>query len=200
MQLNAEHQEDRKFIMVQLPEPASEVAKKDNYSTLCEVAKERIRRAGKKIKEERPDAKDLDIGFRVFRVDESNFEDVERTPKEYNQDQLDLFLNNVKSDRNDLDLLFGCMLDWGVQLSLPMSSEVVDGKNIYTVNDGDLVACFAEKVTDNVVKAMADKQPLRVIFRDSCFEQDADKINIYETFKQLLDWSDKDVEKNIRVI
>ena len=136
----------------------------------------------------------------VFRVDDSNFEDVERTPKDYNQDQLDLFLNNVKSDRNDLDLLFGCMLDWGVKLSLPMSSEEVDGKMIYTVNDGDLVACFADKVTDKVVKAMADKQPLRVIFRDSCFEQDADKINIYETFKQLLDWSDKDVEKNIRVI
>lgn len=114
----------------------------------------------------------------VNRIDESNFEDVERTPKEYNQDQLDLFLNNVKSDRTDLDLLFGCMLDWGVQLSLPMSSEEVDGKMIYTVNDGDLVACFADKVTDSVVKAMADKQPLRVIFRDSCFEQDADKINI----------------------
>ena len=149
----------------------------------------------KKIKEEHPEAKDLDTGFRVFRVDESNFENVERTPKEYNQDQLELFLNNVKSDRNDLDLLFGCMLDWGVKLSLPMSSEEVDGKMIYTVNDGDLVACFAEKVTDSVVKAMADKQPLRVIFRDSCFEQDADKINIYETFKQLLDWSDKDVER-----
>ncbi len=165
-----------------------------------EIAKERIRRAGKKIKEEHPEAKALDTGFRVFRVDDSNFEDVERTPKEYNQDQLDLFLNNVKSDRNDLDLLFGCMLDWGVKLSLPMSSEKVDGKMIYTVNDGDLVACFAEKVTDSVVKAMADKQPLRVIFRDSCFEQDADKINIYETFKQLLDWSDENVKNNIRVI
>ena len=168
---------------------------------LTEIAKERIRRAGKKIKEESPlTTQDLDTGFRVFRIDSSNFEEVERTPKEYNQDELDLFLNNVKSDRNDLDLLFGCMLDWGVKLSLPMTSEEVDGKKIYTVNEGDLVACFADKVTDNVVRAMAEKQPLRVIFRDSCFEQDADKINIYETFKQLLDWSDKDVEKNIRVI
>ena len=202
MQLNAEDAGKRKFIMVQLPEETAEdsEAYKAGYKNICEIGKERIRRAGKKIKEEHPEAKDLDTGFRVFRVDESNFEDVERTPKEYNQDQLDLFLNNVKSDRNDLDLLFGCMLDWGVKLSLPMSSEKVDGKMIYTVNDGDLVACFAEKVTDGVVKAMADKQPLRVIFRDSCFEQDADKINIYETFKQLLDWSDKDVEKNIRVI
>ena len=210
---------NRRFIMVQLPENLDETIQnasgddKDDIQSLidfcdsinkphniCELGKERIRRAGKKIKEEHPEAKDLDTGFRVFRVDESNFEDVERTPKEYNQAQLDLFLNNVKSDRNDLDLLFGCMLDWGVKLSLPMSSEEVDGKMIYTINDGDLVACFADKVTDKVVRAMADKQPLRVIFRDSCFEQDADKINIYETFKQLLDWSDQEVLKNIRVI
>ena len=202
MQLNAEDGGNRKFIMVQLPEktPEDSEAFIAGYKNICEIGKERIRRAGKKIKEEHSEAKDLDTGFRVFRVDESNFEDVERTPKEYNQDQLDLCLNNVKGDRTDLDLLFGCMLDWGVKLSLPMSSEEVDGKMIYTVNDGDLVACFADKVTDKVVKAMADKQPLRVIFRDSCFEQDADKINIYETCKQLLDWSDKDVEKNIRVI
>ena len=202
MQLNAEDGGNRKFIMVQLPEktPEDSEAFIAGYKNICEIGKERIRRAGKKIKEEHSEAKDLDTGFRVFRVDESNFEDVERTPKEYNQDQLDLFLNNVKGDRTDLDLLFGCMLDWGVKLSLPMSSEEVDGKMIYIVNDGDLVACFADKVSDKVVKAMADKQPLRVIFRDSCFEQDADKINIYETFKQLLDWSDKDVEKNIRVI
>ncbi len=202
MQLNSEDGGNRKFIMVQLPEATDEKSEayKAGYKNICEIGKERIRRAGNKIKEEHPEAKDLDTGFRVFRIDESNFEDVERTPKEYNQDQLDLFLNNVKSDRTDLDLLFGCMLNWGVQLSLPMTTEEVDGKMIYTVNDGDLVACFAEKVTDNVVRAMAEKQPLRVIFRDSCFDQDADKINIYETFKQLLDWSDKDVEKNIRVI
>lgn len=202
MQLNAEDGGKRKFVMIQLPEktPEDSDAKNAGYITIPEIAKDRIRRAGKKIKEEHPEAKDLDIGFRVFRIDESNFEDVERTPKEYDQVQLDLFMNNVKSDRTDLDLLFGCMLDWGVKLSLPMTSDEVDGKMIYTVNEGDLVACFADQVSDKVVKAMADKQPLRVIFRDSCFEQDADKINIYETFKQLLDWSDKDVEKNIRVI
>ena len=202
MQLNAEDGGNRKFIMVQLPEKTEEdsEAYKAGYKNICEIGKERIRRAGKKIKEDHPEAKDLDTGFRVFCVDEGNFEDIERTPKDYNQDQLDLFLNNVKSDRTDLDLLFGCLLDWGVKLSLPMTSEEVDGKKIYTVNEGDLVACFADKVTDSVVKAMADKQPLRVIFRDSCFAADADKINIYETFKQLLDWSDKDVEKNIRVI
>lgn len=207
-----------KYILVQLPENLDENLKTADANSkelilngislldeierphkLTELAKYRLVKTIENIKNENLGCKQ-DLGFRVFRLDESNFEDVERTPKEWNQDQLDLFLNNVKSDRTDLDLLFGCMLDWGVKLSLPMTSEEVDGKMIYTVNEGDLVACFADKVTDNVVRAMADKQPLRIIFRDSCFEQDADKINIYETFKQLLDWSDKEVEKNIRVI
>ena len=203
MELNAESGSNRKFILVQIQEliEDNKDATKKGLSTIAEIGKERIRRAGKKIKEESPlTTQDLDTGFRVFRVDSSNYEEVEHTPKEWNQDQLDLFLNNIKSDRTDLDLLFGCMLDWGVQLSLPMTTEEVDGKMIYTVNEGDLVACFADKVTDNVVRAMAEKQPLRVIFRDSCFDRDADKINIYETFKQLLDWSDQEVVKNIRVI
>ena len=203
MQLNAEDGGNRQYIMVQIPEetPEDSEARKAGYNTIPEIAKERIRRAGKKIKEESPlTTADLDTGFRVFRLDEGNYEDVKRSPKEFKQDQLDLFLNNIKADRNDLDLLFGCMLDWGVQLSLPMTQEVVDGKTIYTVNDGDLVACFAENVSEDVVKAMAEKMPLCVIFRDSCFAQDADKINIYETFKQKLDWSDQEVVKNIRVI
>lgn len=219
IQQNIEQTMHRKFIMVQLDEDLDESLKTADGDTketikdtidfldsigkphkLTELGKERIKRSTARIREENPNANAYDMGFRVFRVDESNFEDVERTAKEYNQDQLGLFLNNIKADRTDLDLLFGCMLDWGVKLSLPMSSEEVDGKMIYTVNDGDLVACFADKVTDKVVKAMADKQPLRVIFRDSCFERDADKINIYETFKQLMDWSDQEVVKNIRVI
>ena len=203
MQLNAEDGGNRQYIMVQLPEetPEDSEARKAGYNTIPDIAKERIRRAGKKIKEESPlTTADLDTGFRVFRLEEGNYEDVKRSPKDYNQDDLDLFLNNIKADRNDLDLLFGCMLDWGVQLSLPMTQEVVDGKTIYTVNEGDLVACFAENVSEDVVKAMAEKMPLRVIFRDSCFAQDADKINIYETFKQKLDWSDQEVVKNIRVI
>ena len=203
MQLNAEDGGNRKYIMVQLPEetPEDSEARKAGYNTIPEIAKERIRRAGKKIKEEFPlTTADLDTGFRVFRLDEGNYEDVERSPNEINQAQLDLFLDNIKTDRNELDLLFGCMLDWGVQLSLPMEQEEVDGKTIYTVNDGDLVACFAEGVTENVVKAMAGNMPLRVIFRDSCFDKDADKINIYETFKQMMDWSDQEVVNNIRVI
>lgn len=201
MQVNAKKNKSCKYILVQLPELVSETKKDLGYKNICEIGEERIRRAGKKIKEESPlTTADLDTGFRVFRLDEGNYEDVKRSPKEFKQDQLDLFLNNIKADRNDLDLLFGCMLDWGVQLSLPMTQEVVDGKTIYTVNDGDLVACFAENVSEDIVKAMAEKMPLRVIFRDSCFAQDADKINIYETFKQKLDWSDQEVVKNIRVI
>lgn len=201
MQVNAKKNKSCKYILVQLPELVSETKKDLGYKNICEIGEERIRRAGKKIKEESPlTTADFDTGFRVFRLDEGNYEDVNRSPKEFKQDQLDLFLNNIKTDRNDLDLLFGCMLDWGVQLSLPMTQEVVDGKTIYTVNDGDLVACFAENVSEEVVKAMAEKMPLRVIFRDSCFAQDADKINIYETFKQKLDWSDQEVVKNIRVI
>ena len=201
MQVNAKKDKSCKYILVQLPELVSETKKDLGYKNICEIGEERIRRAGKKIKEESPlTTADLDTGFRVFRLDEGNYEDVERSPKEFKQDQLDLFLNNIKADRNDLDLLFGCMLDWGVQLSLPMTQEMVNGKTIYTVNDGDLVACFAENVSEDVVKAMAEKMPLRVIFRDSCFAQDADKINIYETFKQKLDWSDQEVVKNVRVI
>ena len=203
MQLNSEDGGNRKYIMVQLPEEAPEdsEARKAGYNTIPEIAKERIRRAGKKIKEESPlTTQNLDTGFRVFRLAESNFEEVKKAPAEYDQSQLDLFLNNVKSDRTDLDLLFGAMLSWGVQLSLPMISEEVDGKMIYSVNEGDLVACFADDITENIVKVMADKQPLRVLFRDSCFARDDAKINVFETLKQLLDWSEEEAMKNIKVI
>ena len=178
MKVNAEKQTSYKFILVQLPEEVSETKKEQGYKTICGIGKERIRRAGKKIKEESPlTTQNLDTDFRVFRLADSNFEEVKKAPGEYDQSQLDLFLNNVKSDRTDLDLLFGAMLSWGVQLSLPMTSEEVDGKMIYSVNDGDLVACFADDITENIVKAMADKQPLRVLFRDSCFARDDAKIN-----------------------
>ena len=201
MKTNAEKEKHCKFILVQLPEKVSEMKKDQGYKNICEIGKERIRRAGKKIKKESPlTTQDLDTGFRVFRVDSSNFENVERTPKEYNQGMLDLFADNIKTDRTDLDLLFGSILAWGLQLDLPMQSEEVDGCKIYTVNDGDLVACFAEKVTDNVIEAMAEKEPLRVLFRDACFDSDDKKINLFETFKQKLDWTDNEAYNNIRVI
>ena len=201
MKMNSNKNFQCKFILVQLPEEVNDTKKEQEYKNICEIGKERIRRAGKKIKEESPlTTQNLDTGFRVFRLADSNFEEVKKALAEYDQAQLDLFLNNVKSDRTDLDLLFGAMLSWGVQLSLPMTSEEVDGKMIYSVNDGDLVACFADDITENIVKVMADKQPLRVLFRDSCFARDDAKINVFETLKQLLDWSKEEAMKNIKVI
>ncbi len=200
MKLNAEDGGHRKFIMVQLPEVTDEnsEAQKAGYENICEIGKERIRRAGRKIKEVH--GQDLDIGFRVFRVDDSNMEDVYFQPAALSQDKLDLLLDNVKHDRTDLDLLFGAMLDWGVQLSLPMSKASIDGCDVYNVNAGDLVACFADNITENIISYIADQSPLRVLFRDSCFNSDADKINIFEQFKQRLGWSDEEAMENIRVI
>ena len=263
MQLNAEDGGHRKFILVQLPEETDEKSEayKAGYKNICEIGEERIRRAGKKIKEELQGAAlvavrngkssqgdlfdqgnqqtdghkgrtlqvdDLDTGFRVFRIDSSNMKDVYFAPKDLDPKELDLFADNVKEDRTELDLLYGCMVDWGVPLSLPLTKETIDaadghtlakdngtianghkgrtlqadgnGVTVYTVNDGDLVACFGKPITDKVVKAMADKAPLRVLFRDSCFEKDEQKINIFEQFKQLLGWSDDEALNNIRVI
>ena len=203
MQLNAEDGGKRKYICVQLPEetPEGSEARKAGYATIPEIAKERIRRAGKKIKEESPlTTQDLDTGFRVFRIDSGNYKDVTMQPNEYDQQMLDLFVDNIKADRTDLDLLFGAMLAWGVQLSLPMTTEEVDGCKIYAVDSNGLVACFAENISENVVQAMAAKQPLRVLFRDSCFDEDKTKINIFERFKQQLDWDEKEAIQNIRVV
>ena len=203
MQLNAEDGGKRKYICVQLPEetPEGSEARKAGYATIPEIAKERIRRAGRKIKEESQlTTQDLDTGFRVFRIDSGNYKDVTMQPNEYDQQMLDLFVDNIKADRTDLDLLFGAMLAWGVQLSLPMTTEEVDGCKIYAVDGNGLVACFAENISENVVQAMAAKQPLRVLFRDSCFDEDKTKINIFERFKQQLDWDEKEAIQNIRVV
>lgn len=203
MQLNAEDGGKRKYICVQYAEetPEDSEARKAGYETICEIGKERIRRAGKKIKEESPlTTQDLDTGFRVFHIDSGNYKNVTMQPNEYDQQMLDLFVDNIKADRTDLDLLFGAMLAWGVQLSLPMTTEEVDGCKIYAVDGNGLVACFAENISENVVQAMAAKQPLRVLFRDSCFDEDKTKINIFERFKQQLDWDEKDAIQNIRVV
>jgi adenine specific DNA methylase mod len=202
MQLNAEDGGKRKYICVQLNEatPEDSEARKAGYASIPEIAKDRIRRAGQKIKAENPTAQNLDTGFRVLRLADSNFNEVNRHPNEYDQRQLDLFATNIKEDRNDLDLLFGAMLSWGVPLSLPISTEEIDGCRIYNVNDGDLVACFAENVSEAVVKAMASKVSLRVLFRDSCFSEDKHKINIFEIFKQQLGWDEKEAMDKIRVI
>ena len=188
MQLNAEDGGHRKFIMVQLPEPTDEKseAHKAGYKNICEIGKERIRRAGKKIQEESPlTTAELDIGFRVFKLDETNMEDVYYTPAETTQKMLAGFESNIKSDRTDLDLLFGCLLEWGLPLSMPYHSEQIDGVTVHTYNDGDLIACFDKNIPESVVKTIAKRQPLRVVFRDDSFEDSPSKINVSEIFKMI---------------
>ena len=188
MQLNADDGDHRKFIMIQVAEKTDVDGKAYNkgYKNICEIGKERIRRAGKKIKEESPlTTMNLDVGFRVFKTDDSNMTDVYYNPSEYSQDLLSSLESNIKSNRTDLDLLFGCLLEWGLPLSLPYSSEEVDGCTVHDYNDGDLIACFEENVPDSVVKAIAKKQPLRAVFRDSSFSDSPSKINVGEIFKLL---------------
>lgn len=186
MQLNAEDGGHRKFIMVQLPEPCDEKSEayKAGYKNICEIGKERIRRAGDKIKAEHPDA-DLDIGFRVFRVDSSNMRDVYYKPEEFTQTMLGEAVSNIKPDRTDLDLLYACLLDCGVPIHLPHITTTVDGCTIHNVDNGALMACFDEHIPNSVIRAMAAEAPLQVIFRDSAFAADADKINVTEIFKNL---------------
>ena len=203
MQLNAEDNGNRKYIMVQLPEITEErsEAHRSGYKNICEIGKERIRRAGKKIKEESPlTTQDLDIGFRVFKCDDSNYKDVAFAPKDYSQESLELFVDNIKEDRSDLDLLFDCMLRWGITLDLPMTSTKVAGCTIHNVNEGALVACFDGKVTEAVIDAIANMYPAKVVFRDSSFEEAAQKMNIFELFKQKCGWDEQEVRNNVRVI
>lgn len=203
MKFNALRNSRKKYIMIQWPEEcdSNTTAYKSGYKTICEIGKERIRRAGKRIKEDSPlTNNDLDIGFRVFKCDESNYKDVAFTPKDYSQEILDLFVDNIKEDRSDLDLLFECMLRWGVELSMPMSKSKVDGCTIYNVDEGSLVACLDGKVTEKVIDAIASMCPVRIVFRDSSFTEAASKMNLYELFKQKCGWSEAQVMKNVRVI
>ena len=188
MALNSEDGKNRKFIMVQLPENTDEksVAFKSGYNNICEIGKERIRRAGEKIKSENPLlTSDLDTGFRVLKVDSSNMKDVYYSPNEISQDFLSALESNIKEDRTDLDLLFGCLLEWGLPLSLPYKSIEIDGCVVHNYNDGDLIACFEENISENVMKEIAKLTPLCAVFRDSSFENSAEKINTSEIFKLL---------------
>lgn len=186
MKLNQKDGGNRRFIMVQLPEecPAESEAAKAGYKNICEIGKERIRRAGEKIKAEAGlTVQKLDIGFRVFKLDSTNMKDVYYGASEYNQGMLSQLESNIKEDRTDLDLLYSCLLEWGLPLSLPHKSEEIGGVTVHTINDGDLIACFAEKVNDTVVKEIAIRKPLRVVFRDSSFASSPEKINVEEIFK-----------------
>lgn len=203
MQLNAEDGGHRKFIMVQLPEKCDEASEayKAGYKNICEIGKERIRRAGEKIKSESPmTTQDLDVGFRVLKLDDTNMKDVYYAPDDYNQGMLAGLESNIKDDRTDLDLLFGCLIDWGLPLSLPYKSEQIDGCTVHTYNDGDLIACFDANIPESVVKEIAQRRPLRAVFRDSGFASSPEKINVFEIFKLYMPEDAGDISKRVRVI
>lgn len=233
MQLNAKDGGHRKFIMVQLPEPCDEKSEayKAGYKNICEIGKERIRRAGEKIKQEddcwkcvplnRMDgskpgddttakivktidagdgkppiemvdiSKNPDVGFRVFKLDDTNMKDVYYSAEEYSQTNLEDLESNIKEDRTDLDLLFGCLLDWGLPLSMPYRSEKISNCTVHTYAPGDaalnvpdaLIACFDSNVPENVIKEIAKRKPRRAVFRDSSFASSPEKINVFEIFK-----------------
>ncbi|MBP8660699.1 MAG: site-specific DNA-methyltransferase [Mesotoga sp.] len=198
MQLNAEDGGNRKFIMVQLPEPCDEKSEafKAGYKNICEIGKERIRRAGDKINKEIEESnrqlklgeepkKPVDIGFRVLKVDSTNMKDVFYAPSEYTQKTLTDQISNIKDDRTDLDLLYGVLLEWGLPLSMKHEIEEIDGIKIHIVDNDSLIACFAENISEAVVREIAKRQPLRAVFRDSSFASSSDKINVEEIFKLL---------------
>ena len=205
MKLNAEDGGHRKFIMVQLPENLNEAISRPGLDarmkanilatmkylsergydpTICSIAKERIRRAAKKIAADNP-GKPFDGGFRVFKLDDTNMTDVYYYAGEYDQGMLDQLVSNIKPDRTDLDLLFGCLLEWGLPLSMPYTSKQIEGCTVHTYNDGDLIACFDKNIPDTVIKEIAKRQPLRAVFRDSSFADSPAKINVGEIFKML---------------
>lgn len=208
MQLNAEDGGHRKFIMVQLPEPCDEKSEvyKAGYKNICEIGKERIRRAGEKIKEENPlVAQNLDIGFRVLKLDDSNMKDVYYTPDEIDQDMIAATESNIKEDRNELDLLFGCLLDWGLPLSMPYYSETIDGCIVHTYDPDsgaypNLIACFNENIPDTVIKEIARRKPVRAVFRDASFTDSPEKINVFEIFKIYMPEDADDITKRVKVL
>ena len=217
MSKNAEDNGCRKFIMVQVPEksPSSE------YETLCEIGKERIRRAGeeeymnicatagssmrwdrekRKTDPNYPCPDNVDIGFRVLKLDDTNMKDVYYAPDDYDQNLLSMLESNIKDDRTDLDLLFGCLLDWGLPLSLPYKSEQLGGCTVHTYNDGDLIACFDSNIPESVVQEIAKRKPLRAVFRDSGFASSPEKINVFEIFKLYMPEDASDIGKRVKVI
>ena len=241
MQLNAEDGGHRKFIMVQLPEKCDETSEayKAGYKNICEIGKERIRRAGEKIQEKNSElkdiplldtkediqlfmdiaqhgpkavertksafkrvdeSKDIDTGFRVLKLDDTNMKDVYYAPDDYDQGMLAGLESNIKDDRTDLDLLFGCLIEWGLPLSLPYKSEKIDGCTVHTYNDGDLIACFDANIPESVVKEIAKRRPLRAVFRDSGFASSPEKINVFEIFKLYMPEDANDITKRVRVI
>ena len=188
MQLNAEDGGNRRFIMVQLPEICDEKSEafKAGYKNICEIGKERIRRAGRKIKDENStNAPNQDVGFRVFKVDSSNMKEVYYTPDALEQSKLDLFADAIKEDRTAEDLLFQVFLDCGLDLALPIAKETVDGKTVFFVDRNVLVACFAADISDALIRELAGRKPRKAVFLDRSFAKDSTKLNVTQIFKQL---------------
>lgn len=207
MQLNAEDGGNRQFIMVQLPESCAwnSEAFKARYKNICEIGKERIRRAGEQIKKDHPESK-VDVGFRVFKVDSSNMKDVYYNPESLSQDLLLSLESNVKEDRTDYDLLFSTILDLGLTLDKEVKEETIGNTKVYIYNDDekegpDLIACFAESITEDVITAIAKRNPLKAVFKDSSFENSPSKINLFELFKTYANISDdNELQSRVRVI
>lgn len=196
MQLNTEDGGNRKFIMVQLPEKCDEKSEayKAGYKNICEIGKERIRRAGAKIEAELKEnnsglfddgKKSVDTGFRVFKLDTTNMKDVYYSAGDYSQKDLWDSVSNIKDDRTDIDLLYGCLLDWGVQLTMKHVQETIDGSTVHFVGDNELAACFDKEVSETTVREIATHKPMRAVFRDWSFRDSADKINVTEIFKAI---------------
>lgn len=197
MEINAENNDSkRKFIMVQVDEPFDEgnEAIAAGFKNICEIGKERIRRAGDKIKAEAGlAAQNLDIGFRVLKLDDTNMNDVYYAAGDYTQDMIMMMESNIKPDRTDMDLLYGCLLDWGLPLSMPHTNEKIDGFTVHTYNDGDLMACFEEHISEKAIREIAERcgsdkrkgLATRAVFRDSGFTSSPEKINVFEIFKLL---------------
>lgn len=218
MKLNV-HGGRNRYILVQLPEEICEdSASKSNSKMIIqnardvldeinkpylitELAKERMRRAGKKIIADNSEIADqLDTGFRVLKLDESNMKEVYYHPEAMSQGTLDDLVSNIKEDRTDLDLLFACLLEWGLPLSLPYTSEVIEGFTVHTYNEGDLVACFDKNIPESVIHTIAKRQPLRAVFRDASFADSPSKINVFEIFKLYMPENADDIENRIRVL
>lgn len=188
MEFNKERESNRKFILIQLPELCEKgtTAEKLGYMSISDIGKERIRKVGEIINTGiTHNDSYLDTGFRVFKLDDSNMTDVFYSVDNYSQDLLSHLESNIKTNRNDLDLLFGCLLEWGLPLSLPYNSENVEGYTVHNYNSGDLIACFDKAIPDSVIKYIAKQQPLRAVFRDNSFADSPSKINVGEIFKSL---------------
>jgi len=200
MRLNERDGGDRRFIMIQLPEPClpKTSAAQAGYPNICEIGKERLRRAGSRLQAE--GAQGTDTGFRVFRLDESSMKDIYYTPEELNQSALPQLVSNIREDRTGLDLLFSCLLDWGLPLSMPYTTQVVEGCTVHIYNSGDLIACFDQSIPEPVVEWIAARRPRRAVFRDAGFAGCAAKLNVLELFKRYMPESANDISKRVKVI